>query len=131
MFSLTSEIFYVNFIHVTMPTADLLLTVPLASVSVKYCTIQRNCQSPCLRGIYFFTLLFNYYSFIYGVKLFNVAFCTKSLRQNWMINKKNYLLPNLMTVWNLQLLFIKYNENRQLYLGRLILKSFPHKKNSL
>lgn len=32
MFSLATEIFHVNFIHVTMSTADLLLTVPVASV---------------------------------------------------------------------------------------------------
>lgn len=61
MFSLTTKIFRVNFIHVTMSTADLLLTVPLASVNaiVRHCSIQRKCQSTtlCLRVIDLFLFI--------------------------------------------------------------------------
>lgn len=82
MFSLTTEIVHVNFIHVTMSTADLLLTVPLASVSaiVRHCSIQRKCQSTtlCLRVIDLFTLLLfslfyslcEKYSMLHLLKLF-------------------------------------------------------------
>lgn len=80
MFSLTTEIFHVNFIHATMSTADLLLTVPLASVSARYCSILRKCQSTtlCLRVIDLFTLLLfslfytlcKKYSMLHSLKLF-------------------------------------------------------------